>query len=670
MEKKNSEKNLTKLADFVKCNYFKSNNRVNNRYKSINIYKNKKLELLIRKTKNKKLNIFEFINFQNILLNHYKNFKFYYNKPKDNKDTGENMKYIKYDNIVLGKGGFGECFQFRAIDKEDMNFYAGKIIKKEKVGNNRKSLLDEINIQRQFKDNPKIVRVKDYFEDEENVYIILELCKNKSLADYLKRRGKLTEIEVKCFIFQLLQGLKCLHKKKVIHRDLKPNNLLLGDNNELKIGDFGIIAHLARENERRTTICGTYSYMAPEIFEKNKKGYSFEVDIWSVGIIMYQLLTGKLIFDGNKEEIPNKILRFQPEDLDVSELSDVAANLIKQILVKDPRKRPGINQILYHYFFHNVEFPEYITPEILKKYKDEKEEIKEDENVKAQKLSLELNTLIVDDIPEIEYKDIKNYIIKESSHVYGHYITYYHQSTNYNLRYYEFNNEIVGMIYNNFQKNKGKQNADINMIYNTETKYFYHITVDEDNIEDDKLVRYTKEDFPKDLKKVIDIFFKYYLSRQKRKKNSEVKDENLSFNDGNSFTSTKMGEEDSLSNENTSSIISQNRIQEKSNLIYVRNIVTYKNVTLLYLSDLTIEAFFSDKVKILLSEINPKIEIIDEYNNCKVISTSNAYQNSNVYFTHRLKMIKNVMYNKIRVGCFERNKEDNLNQTNNTNDAS
>ena len=670
MEKKNSEKNITKLADFVKCNYFKSNNRVNNRYKSINIYKNKKLELLIRKTKNKKLNIFELINFQNILLNHYKNFKFYYNKPKDNKDTGENMKYIKYDNIVLGKGGFGECFQFRAIDKEDMNFYAGKIIKKEKVGNNRKSLLDEINIQRQFKDNPKIVRVKDYFEDEENVYIILELCKNKSLADYLKRRGKLTEIEVKCFIFQLLQGLKCLHKKKVIHRDLKPNNLLLGDNNELKIGDFGIIAHLARENERRTTICGTYSYMAPEIFEKNKKGYSFEVDIWSVGIIMYQLLTGKLIFDGNKEEIPNKILRFQPEDLDVSELSDVAANLIKQILVKNPRKRPGINQILYHYFFHNVEFPKYITPEILKKYKDEKEEIKEDENVKAQKLSLELNTLIVDDIPEIEYKDIKNYVIKESSHVYGHYITYYHQSTNYNLRYYEFNNEIVGMIYNNFQKNKGKQNADINMIYNTETKYFYHIIVDEDNIEDDKLVRYTKEDFPKDLKKVIDIFFKYYLSRQKRKKNSEVKDENLSFNDGNSFTSTKMGEEDSLSNENTSSIISQNRIQEKSNLIYVRNIVTYKNVTLLYLSDLTIEAFFSDKVKILLSEINPKIEIIDEYNNCKVISTSNAYQNSNVYFTHRLKMIKNVMYNKIRVGCFERNKEDNLNQTNNTNDAS
>ena len=185
---------MTKLADYIKCNYYKSNNRVN-RYKSINIYKNKKLELLIRKKKIKAKNeeaqnIFELINFQEILLNHYKNFKFYYNKSKENTDIGENTKYIKYDNILLGKGAFGECYQFRAIDKEDMNFYAGKIIKKENVGNNRKTLLDEIQIQRQFKDNPKVVKVKDYFEDDENVYIILELCKNKSLADYLKEKKK------------------------------------------------------------------------------------------------------------------------------------------------------------------------------------------------------------------------------------------------------------------------------------------------------------------------------------------------------------------------------------------------------------------------------------------------------------------------------------------------
>ena len=161
MKKQNSEKNLTKLVDYLKCNFFKYNNRVNNRYKSINVYKNKNLELLIRKTKtkNEAQNIFEFINFQNLLLNHYKNFKFYFNKSNEIKDKDEKIKYIKFDDEVLGKGAFGICYKFRAIDKKDMNFYAGKIIEKKNVLNQKKSLLDEINIQKKFKDNPKIVRV-------------------------------------------------------------------------------------------------------------------------------------------------------------------------------------------------------------------------------------------------------------------------------------------------------------------------------------------------------------------------------------------------------------------------------------------------------------------------------------------------------------------------------
>ena len=413
MKKQNSDKNFTKLGDYFKCNFFKYNKRINNRYKSINFYKNKKLELLIRKTKtkNKAQNIFELINFQDLLINHYKNFKLYYNKSKDNKGGGKKIKFIKYDDKILGKGAFGTCYLFRAIDKEDIQFYAGKIIKKEKVSNNKKSLLDEINIQRKFNNNSKVVKVKDYFEDDENVYIILEYCKNKSLLDYLiQRGGRLTEIEVKCFIFQLLQGLKCLHKNKVIHRDLKPNNLLLDDKNELKIGDFGLIAELTQNKERRYTICGTYNYMAPEIFENEGKGYSFEVDIWSVGIIMYQLLTGKLIFNGkNIDEIKNNILAFQPENLDVSGISIVAADLIKQILVKNPKKRPGINQIIYHYFFHDKEFPKYITPEIFnKKDKEEKENNKEEE--KEKKLEMELHSLLVDDISVIEYENIKNYV--------------------------------------------------------------------------------------------------------------------------------------------------------------------------------------------------------------------------------------------------------------------
>ena len=184
---------------------------------------------------------------------------------------------------------------------------------------------------------------------------------------------------------------------------------------------------------------------------------------------MYQLLTGKLPFNGeNIDEIKKNILAFEPKSLDVSGLSIVEASLIKQILRKDPKKRPAISQIIYHYFFHDTEFPKYITPEFLSNGKEEKENNKEKDEEKMQKLKINLHTLIVDDIPKIEYENIKNYVIKEYFNVYEHYITFYHELLNYNCCYYEFNNEIIGMIFKNKKKN-------INVIYNTETEFFYLI---------------------------------------------------------------------------------------------------------------------------------------------------------------------------------------------------
>ena len=653
MKKQNSDKNFTKLDDYLKCKFFKSNKTVNNRFKSINVYKNKKLEILIRKrkSKNKAQNIFELINLEDLLLNHYKNFKFYCNKSKETKSKNENIRYIKWEEKALGKGAFGICYKFRAIDKKDMNFYAGKIIKKEKVSNNKKSLLDEINIQKQFKDNPKVVKVKDYFEDDENVYIILELCENKSLLDYLEHRGgKLSEIEVKCFIFQLLQGLKCLHNKMVIHRDLKPNNLLLDSKYELKIGDFGLIAQLNNnDKEGIKGECGTYNYMAPEIFKNNGKGYSFGVDIWSVGIIMYQLLTGKLPFNGeNKDVIKNNILSFQPENLDISKLSEVAADLIKQILVKDPKQRPGINQIIYHYFFHDIEFPKYITKEILKEIEKEEKGKKEDKGKKEEevkeKLKMKLYNLIIDDIPEIEYENIKNYVIKESVSAYKNYITYFHVSSSSHKRYYEFNNEMIGMAFENNENGT----IGINMIYNKETKIFYHIIVNEineDNNENDEIQGYTKEEVPEKLKKYSDLILTYYDLAQKKKKNIKVKDkdENPSIKEQNSFSkNSQKSEQNSISNEN--SIISQNKISDKSNLIYVRKLISSKSINILFLSDNTIEAIFGDKTKILMSISNQKIEIIDKDNKINVVSSINALKNSNIDFTKRLKCIKKIIY--------------------------
>ena len=667
MKKQNSDKKLTKLGDYLKCHFFKSTNRAYNRFKSINNYKNKNVEILIRKiknkTQNKTKNIFELINFEELLLNNYKK------KKEDAKiimGKDGKSKYIN-ENVLLGRGGFGQCYKFRCIDKDDKNYYAGKIIKKEKVRNNKKSLLDEINIQKQFNNNPKVVKVKDYFEDDENVYIILELCKKKSLADYLLARGgRLKEIEVKCFIFQLLQGLKCLHKEKIIHRDLKPNNLLLDDKYELKIGDFGLVVKITQDKEGIKDICGTYSYMAPEIYKNNEKGYSFEVDIWAVGIIIYQLLTGKLIFNGeNKDEIEKKILSFQPEYLDVSGLSDVAADLIKQILVIEPKMRPGISQILYHYFFHDTEFPKYITPEFLKKIdKKEKEKEKNTEENKEKNnknLNVKLYNLIVEYIPEIEYENIKNYVIKKSVSAYENYITYFHPSSHYSICYYEFNNEIIGVIDKYIQKNKEKKSFEINMIYNTETKIFSIIKIDEDNEYNDIIERYTEEEIPEKQKKVKDLLLYYYNLSQKKKKNIEVKDESLSIKEENSFSqSTQKSEENSLSNKNL--IISEQRAIDKTNFLYVRRLLIKQKVSILFFSDQTIESIFTDKIKILMSELNSKIQIIDQNNQIIVISAMNSLQNDNHDFTSRLKMVKKTIYNDVTSMISEKKKETNQSQ--------
>ena len=197
--------------------------------------------------------------------------------------------------------------------------------------------------------------------------------------------------------------------------------------------------------------------------------------------------------------------------------------------------------------------------------------------------------------------------------------------------------------------NKENGSFDINMIYSKETKFFYHININKDNEEDDEndeIQRYTKEEIPEKLKKYADLILNYYDFLLKKRNNIEVKDENPTIKEQKSFSqSTEKSEQNSLSNEN--SIISQHKVEDKNNLIYVRKLITYKSVTILYLSDNTIETIFGDKKKILMSEINQKIEIIGQDNKISVVSTINALQNSNIDFTNRLKFIRKIIYKNI-----------------------
>ena len=115
----------------------------------------------------------------------------------------------------------------------------------------------------------------------------------------------LHELEVKCYIVMICNGIKYLHSKKIIHRDLKLGNLFLNEKMEVKIGDFGLATKIEVDGERKRTVCGTPNYMAPEVL-KGDDGHSFEVDIWAIGVIMYTLIIGKAPFVTNETKATYK----------------------------------------------------------------------------------------------------------------------------------------------------------------------------------------------------------------------------------------------------------------------------------------------------------------------------------------------------------------------------
>ena len=200
-------------------------------------------------------------------------------------------------------------------------------------------------------DHPSIVKMYRYFEDEENVYMILELWDNRSIIELLKVRQRLTEDEVKAYILQLVDGIKHIHSMKVIHRDLKLGNLFLTHKMELKIGDFGLSERILYEGELKKSMSGTPNYIAPEILV-SKEGHSYEVDIWAIGVITYTMLVGRPPFQSkNSKATCNKIKKNQysfPENI---YLSRESKNFISSLLKLNPKERLTLDEINHHEFF-------------------------------------------------------------------------------------------------------------------------------------------------------------------------------------------------------------------------------------------------------------------------------------------------------------------------------
>ncbi|XP_050307086.1 aurora kinase A-B-like isoform X2 [Anthonomus grandis grandis] len=210
--------------------------------------------------------------------------------------------------------------------------------------NNEHQVRREVEIQSHLR-HPNILRMYGYFHDETRVYLILEYApKGAVYAALMKLPDKRFSEDVSAnYIAQIADALRYCHTRKVIHRDIKPENLLLGANGEIKIADFGWSVHAP--SSRRTTLCGTLDYLPPEMV--TGKAHDEKVDLWALGVLCYEFLTGKPPFEAadysqTYRRISRAIFSFPPY------ISDDAKDLVKRLLVVKPEARLPLDFVLQH----------------------------------------------------------------------------------------------------------------------------------------------------------------------------------------------------------------------------------------------------------------------------------------------------------------------------------
>ncbi|KAF7488908.1 Serine/threonine-protein kinase PLK1 [Sarcoptes scabiei] len=242
---------------------------------------------------------------------------------------------------LLGKGGFAKCYEYTDLQTKKM--YACKVISKSQLVKDRhKAKMGlEISIHRSV-DHKHIVKFYSFFEDSNFVYIILELCGKRSLMEMQKRRKKISEPELRYYVRQITLACVYLHDCRIVHRDLKLGNLFLNDDMQIKVGDFGLATKL-NPGEQRKTLCGTPNYIAPEVLLS--AGHGFEVDVWSLGCIVYTLTVGKPPFE--TDELKDTYKKIKRNDYTIpSDVNPVLASFINKLLQPNPAKRPTMKQIL------------------------------------------------------------------------------------------------------------------------------------------------------------------------------------------------------------------------------------------------------------------------------------------------------------------------------------
>ncbi|XP_072565109.1 serine/threonine-protein kinase Chk2 isoform X2 [Paramormyrops kingsleyae] len=264
---------------------------------------------------------------------------------------------FKEKYLISRKIGSGVCGEVKlAFERATCKKVAVKTINKNdfpSIGTATRNAEREIEILKKV-DHPCLIRTEDFFQTEDSYYIVLEFMEGGELFDRVKEKKQLKESIAKLYFYQMMLAVEYLHDNGIIHRDLKPENVLLSSHDDIcliKITDFNQ-SKILEETSLMKTLCGTPTYLAPEVFtDAITVGYSRAVDCWSLGVLLFVCLGGYPPFHAEseitvREQITQGCYRFIPSKWE--KISDEAKDLVRKLLVVDPKKRLTITEALQH----------------------------------------------------------------------------------------------------------------------------------------------------------------------------------------------------------------------------------------------------------------------------------------------------------------------------------